>query len=133
MYKTEELIILIKTRSFVWCQAFNLVSGQYQHTNVWNINPIWVITNYSGTIQRSLLDLLVKLFGFTDGSLLKENVTCRQAGMGGFLKDVTNKILYMFSGPVQESNVFMVELYAALHLIKVVAKSRYSRRIVYSI
>lgn len=56
-------MLLIKIRSYAWCQVSNLVP--MKRSTVWYINPTSTIS--------SLLDFEAHLFGFTDGSFDRHN------------------------------------------------------------
>lgn len=83
-YKIDEVLLLIKIRSYAWCQATNLVPET--RTSVWNVNPVGIISGHRVVLQRSLMDLAVDILGFTDGSFTRDDTAEYKSGMGGVLK-----------------------------------------------
>lgn len=47
------------------------------------------------------------------------------AGMGGYLKNKNNDLLFIFSSPVKASSVLMAEILAVKHLLKALVTSRW--------
>lgn len=55
------------------------------------------------------MDLVVGLYGFTDGFFVKKDAMMYKANMGGYLKDNKNNLMFIFSGPLQVNSVLLAE------------------------
>lgn len=120
-YSSKEVMFLIKIRSFHWFQAVNLVSKD--SSVIWRINPIGIIKAHSSTTQRDLMSFSTEVFGFVDGSFRISDSDSTSAGIRGYIKDINNKILFNFSGPVYAITSFLAELYALKHLLQEMSTS----------
>lgn len=124
-YKIDEVMVLIKFRSYAWCKATSLVPEL--RTNIWDINPVGIISSHMGSLQKNLLDSSVGFFGFTDGSFVRDDSRIYKSSMGGYLKDKENNLLFIFSGPLQVSSILQAEISAVMHLLKSFEESRFSK------
>lgn len=64
-----------------------------------------------------------EVFGFVDGSFRTNDSGISSAGIGGFIKDKNNRMLFIFSGPVHATTSFLAELYALKHLLQEISTS----------
>lgn len=69
-----------------------------------------------------------ELFGFVDGSFKMNENGSFTAGMGGFIKDRDNKILFIFSGHVHAITSFLAELYALKHMLQAIRVSKLANK-----
>lgn len=84
-YKIDKVMVLIKYRSYAWCQANSLVPEL--RTNVCDINPVGIISSHKGSVQKNLLDSAFGFVGFTDGSFVRVDSKTYVSSMGGYLKN----------------------------------------------
>lgn len=96
--------------------------------NVWFLSLVSAISNHFNSLSKGLLELSASLYGFSDGSLLLDQTNESRAGMGGFLKDNNNQVVFLFSGPLRVNSVFLTELCVVSHLIHIVKNSAFSSK-----
>lgn len=124
-YSLKELVMLIKIRSFRWCQVLNLV-----HENAlscWSVNPEGLIASHLCSVRVNLFGSNSTIYGCTDGSFVRTNALEYKAGMGVFLKNRDNELLFLFSGPLKVSSALQAEMLAVNHMVKNVVSSMFSQ------
>ncbi|XP_017233302.1 uncharacterized protein LOC108207364 [Daucus carota subsp. sativus] len=88
---------MIKYRSFKWLRAeMNFTEELY---NLWQVNPMGatMLHNKNGTYQ-DLVWWNAEFKAFTDGSW-KFNGSIHSAGIGGYIEDTNQSLIFIFSGP----------------------------------
>lgn len=90
------------------------------------VNPLGTINSFAATLLKGILDHSVSFYGFSDGSFSSNSSIAASAGMGGYLKNKDNELLFIFSGPSVASSSLMSEILEVKHLIVSFASFKWS-------
>lgn len=96
----EVVVYLIKIRAFKWLLASKSIKDELE--TLWMVNPVGVLLLFNSSLRKEeFIWWNTDLIGYTDGSWksLRSGAVC--GGMGGFLKDREDNLLFIFSGPTQ--------------------------------
>ncbi|KAK1361779.1 hypothetical protein POM88_046253 [Heracleum sosnowskyi] len=88
-----------------------------EYIALWNVHPLGAISNSSIATIRDMIDKSFKLFGYVDGSFKMDSNGSPNAGIGGYLKDESGSLKFIFSGPTSSSNALQTELHVVVHLV----------------
>ena len=107
----------IKFRSFCWAKTANIVSKE--DFTSWCVSPLSAMNVYSLKSLKSTADYwlhFVDFIGLVDGA--NQNSISSSAGMGGYILDKHNKVVFIFSGPINSTSGIDSKLEALFYLLK---------------
>ncbi|KAK1373381.1 hypothetical protein POM88_029574 [Heracleum sosnowskyi] len=90
-----------------WIEALNLCKIENQ--DYWMINPVGLILENSPRQKINFMGSGHEFFGFIDGSFLCQNDGTQRAGIGGFVKDKHEMLVFIFSGLTKPKDAFDAE------------------------
>lgn len=103
----KSLVNLILIRTLSWYESLNLIQKEKEH--VWRSNPVGLVLACSKYSKKQLCSKISQLFCFIDGAWDQNH-----AGIGGFIQDSEDNLLFIFSGPVQGDSILASEIYESL-------------------
>ncbi|KAK1352385.1 hypothetical protein POM88_053324 [Heracleum sosnowskyi] len=95
--------------------------------NLWDVNPIGAVLN-SQMPSSVHIKKFVDASGYSDGAFKVLNNGVVKAGIGGFLKDKHQNLVYIFSGPTEALSPLQAEIKAFYCLIKAVEDSQWKEK-----
>lgn len=95
--------------------------------NLWEMNPEGALFCNQNRLLGELHATDHDLSGFSDAAYVLNDMVASYAGMGGFLRNRKNKVLFFFSGRARVETVVQAELEAALFLIQALKNSSWKK------
>lgn len=111
----------MRFRTFRWCEANGDLTAQLKE--LWSVNPKGAINKRSLKLNNQLYVNAFQFLGFSDGSFKVRSDGIVQSGMGGFIKNLKNDIVFIFSGNIQATSPLQAEIKAISFMIEAVNSS----------
>lgn len=109
---------MIKHRTFKWCVAADLLREEYD--TIWIVNPEGaVMLAHKNKKKLFFLDNNTAIIGIYDGSFKIDENMITHSGIGGFIMNTNEEVIYMFSGPSQASSPVEAKIEAIIFLASV--------------
>ncbi|KAK1404526.1 hypothetical protein POM88_004131 [Heracleum sosnowskyi] len=116
------MIRFVQIRSFKWCLAVDLTRQEV--SCLWYVNPEGVILLSNKNKAREwFVEGGNSLVGITNGSFLMDNSGNSSSGIGGYILNKDQKIIFTFSGPVLALSPLDAEMQAILCIAKIMSQS----------
>lgn len=123
----EALLLIVKERIDKWCMELDLVPDNLM--SLWNINPNGAILLHQKGKRLSILsDGHEDFVGFCDGSWQVDTNGRITAGVGGYIVDRDQNLMFIFSGPIEAGNALKAEMNATKILIQEFCSSTINKR-----